>query len=70
MSNDVNESSQARLVSLSDEEAVKEIIEATVLNLGRSSTISLAFGRRGASDIASRFSDPRAHSLTRSCTRR
>ena len=33
MSNDVNESSQARLVSLSDEEAVKEIIEATVLNL-------------------------------------
>ena len=33
MSNDVNESSQARLVSLSDEEAVKEIIDATVLNL-------------------------------------
>ena len=33
MSNDVNESSQARLVSLSDEEAVKEIISATVLNL-------------------------------------
>ena len=33
MSDDSKESSQARLVSLSDEEAVKEIIEATVLNL-------------------------------------
>jgi uncharacterized protein (TIGR00730 family) len=33
MSDDSKESSQARLVSLSDEEAVKEIISATVLNL-------------------------------------
>jgi uncharacterized protein (TIGR00730 family) len=33
MSDDSKESSQARLVNLSDEEAVKEIISATVLNL-------------------------------------
>ena len=63
MPNAPHTASAARLVSLADEEAVKDILTTTVLDLWK-----VVSGRRSANAIASRSSDRRARSLAHSST--